>query len=345
MKSRSILFFGGTSSERRVSVASAQHTARYLQGADLWFQAQDGSVISVDQQDLASHTQPFTTEFRPQRKLRIWDTLDSALNSLSPSGTCLFLAVHGGDGENGILQKAMEQRRLCFTGSGAEASALCFDKRATKKRLQSAGMLVAPEYFIPTGALEQKGCEADLHNLFREWKGMVLKPNRDGSSIGLHVVRSIEQLPKAIAAITEAKVDYLAEKLLVGRELTVGVIQTSQGLKALTASEACTKANANFDYEGKYLGLGTEEITPANISVQEMEAALEIGVLAHRETHAYGYSRSDMMLTSDGIYFLEINTLPGLSRVSFIPQQLAHASIPMQNFIDEQMTLGSIRYT
>jgi D-alanine-D-alanine ligase len=134
------------------------------------------------------------------------------------------------------------------------------------------------------------------------------------------------------------------ENFITGRELTVGVTQIENDLVALPASEVILNEGRSFDYNGKYLGSGTTEVTPASLTEAELEAAQRLAIEAHLAFHCYGYSRTDMILAADGPYFLETNTLPGLSKPSFVPQQLLAADIPIKTFIEEQIRLAEIRY-
>ena len=166
-----------------------------------------------------------------------------------------------------------------------------------------------------------------------------------GSSVGLHIISSPAEAEAAAKEIVNSKYDrYLAEAFIEGRELTVGVVDDkSQGLIALPASEAVLLNGPKFDYEGKYLGRGTKEITPAEITEQEMQAAQKLAIDAHRSLGCYGYSRTDMILTPEGPVFLETNTLPGLTRASFVPQQLEAAGVSLLSFIERQIELAAQR--
>ena len=152
------------------------------------------------------------------------------------------------------------------------------------------------------------------------------------------------QLKKALEKIKESGFgDYIAEKFIVGRELTVGVFQTPQGLKALPPSEIILSEGRSFDYEGKYLGQGSTEITPADLTPKEIALAQNIALASHEALGCYGYSRTDMILTAEGPIYLETNTLPGLSKPSFLPQQLNVADIRFNQFIEQQIELALAR--
>ena len=342
-----VVLFGGTSSERRVSVASAQHIAAYLPRAEFWFQSPEGAVAVVDVNALTGMARPFEVDFVPLYRRREWGSLELALDELKAMGAAAFLGFHGGDGENGVVQALLETRQIPFTGSAAAASRLAFDKVKTKACVEKVGVRVAPHVLLGADELRAATFMRDMAGRFEEWGGLVLKPVRDGSSMGLHVVRRPSELAAAIFALAGASEDYVAESLVVGREMTVGVVGVTDERGEpvpLPASEVrATAADATFDYQGKYLGRGVVEITPAEISAAEMHAVQSMALKAHRAVGAYGYTRCDMILTRDGPVFLEINTLPGLTRASFIPQQLSAAGIGMGSFIANQIALARAR--
>jgi D-alanine-D-alanine ligase len=133
------------------------------------------------------------------------------------------------------------------------------------------------------------------------------------------------------------------ESFITGRELTIGVLQNDRQLRALPPSEAKVETGHSFDYEGKYLGRGTIEVTPADLTDHERGISQEMAVEAHRALRCYGYTRTDMILTAQGPVYLETNTLPGLTRASFIPQQLAAAQLSMTSFVEEQLNAARNR--
>jgi D-alanine-D-alanine ligase len=171
----------------------------------------------------------------------------------------------------------------------------------------------------------------------------VLKPRADGSSHGLVHLASPAGVPAAAALLARLGRPYLAERFVSGRELTVGVVEERQGRFALPVSEVRLEAGAAFDYQGKYLGRGTVEVTPADLTVAERDAAQALALLTHQAVGCAGYSRTDVMLSAEGPVLLEINTLPGLTRASFIPQQLAASGRPMEEFLRWQLELGRSR--
>jgi D-alanine-D-alanine ligase len=330
------ILFGGASSERLVSVASAQNVAQHLPEARLWFWSPAGALLQVSAAELAAHAEPFVKPFVPQTPLKTFETLEGALATLKDS--VVFLALHGGTGEDGTIQALFEKNGVLFTGSRAAACRNAFNKETTKRLAADAGALIAPARLF--SAAPQKTLEDQLKTLFETAPRWVLKPCSDGSSQGLFHLRSIEQVPEAAGLMARLQVAYLAEVFVDGRELTVGVVDFEAGTQALPVSEVKIPTDGAFDYEGKYLGRGTQEITPAKLTAEESQSAQALALLTHRVLGCTGYSRTDMMLTETGPVLLEINTLPGLTKASFIPQQLAAAEEPFGAFLKHQLKLA-----
>lgn len=336
-----VILFGGSSSERLVSVASAQNVSRLLPDAACWFLSRSGAVHPVSADELAAHQRPFEVEFAPRHAAR-FASIDDALATPESKRLVFFFALHGGEGENGTLQARFEQAGVAFTGSGSLASARAFDKAVTKTLVGAKGAkLAAAKVLEPSSDL--RALEARLTALFDEAPRWVLKPVADGSSTGLVHLTSKEQVRDAANTLARLKLRYLAEAFVAGRELTVGVVDEPGGPVALPVSEVRTVPGGAFDYAGKYLGKGTEELTPAPITDSERQAAQALGLLAHSAVGCRGYSRTDMILTPEGPVFLEINTLPGLTKASFIPQQLAAAGKDIRAFITRQLELARAR--
>lgn len=336
-----VILFGGDCSERRVSVASAQHLSALLPDARLWFWAPGGAVHVVTASRLASFARPFENDFDPGVPAE-WPTLAAALDVASPVET-FFLALHGAGGEDGVVQALMEERRLYFTGSGSQASRRAFDKTLARQSVSGRGIRVAEAQVVrgtDLGALR-----ASLAAMRDRHGRLVLKPVADGSSSGLAFVETDQSLDAAIAQLGRAPgVQYLCEAFISGTELTVGVIEEQGGLRALPCSEVRVERGRAFDYAGKYLGQGTREITPAEVPPEVHAAAGQVARVAHEATGCRGYSRTDIIFSSTGPVFLEINNLPGLTRASFIPQQLAVAGISMADFIARQLVIARTRY-
>lgn len=341
-----VLLFGGESGERRVSVASAQHLAEALGLGDesLWFIAPDGRVFAPTQAELLAHKRPFETDFVVAGEAQ-YGSLVQGLDRVKSEGKdpVFVLGFHGGSGEDGTVQGMLEARGFAFTGSDAKASALAMNKSAAKEVARANGVATADAVLLPAGDAE--GCATALLALVQKHGRAVAKPVSDGSSVGLFHVRGEDDarsMSKEIAAMKG--IAYIAEAFLRGPELTVGVIDDpAQGRVALPASEVRLDDGAAFDFEGKYLGRGTTELTPAQVPDEVSKAAQELAVKMHAALGCEGYSRTDIIATEQGPVFLETNTLPGMTRASFMPQQLACAKRGVADFFGQQLLLARAR--
>jgi D-alanine-D-alanine ligase len=333
--SDTVILFGGSSNERRVSVASGQNVASVLSGAAAWFIAPDGAVHETPPDELQAFERPFENDFQPRQPpfaANIGDALDPA--------RVFFFALHGGEGEDGTLQKICEDRRIAFTGPGASASAKAYDKEVAKQIASEAGVRIAESIHLPR---RPELARKVLRELLEVHGRIVAKPVAGGSSVGLHHLVAASQIEAAASAIEATGEGYLAEAFVSGAELTVGVVDAARGTRALPPSEVRMDAGRAFDFEGKYLGKGTREITPAEVAPEVTRAAQDLALLAHRALGCEGYSRTDVIVGPRGPVFLELNTLPGLTRMSFIPQQLAAEGTKLGEFLEDQLALARKR--
>jgi len=330
-----IILFGGTSGERRVSVASAQNFAGIVNKALLWFIAPDETVWPVERGSLSAFLQPFEKDFAPGGKSL--GSLEAALDQAR--GSKMLLALHGGAGEDGTVQAMLEARHIPFTGSGSAASARAFDKVVAKNVVRVKGIKVADSVVLPQAAPD--ACRAALADMFSKHGRVVVKRIADGSSVGLYHVCTAEDVEKVAAIVAgEPNTPYLAEAFLKGREMTCGVVEMHGALRALPPSEVIMAEGRTFDFEGKYMGKGTTEITPAEAPEELLRAVQEVAIISHTALGCRGYSRTDVIITERGPHFLETNTLPGMTKASFLPQQLAAAGINIGDFVHEQLRIA-----
>ena len=337
---RVVILFGGDGNEHRVSVASAQNVASQLPEATLWYWTLDGSVLEVRCEELLGFGRPFENDFSPASEIE-WSGISRALRDDSAGGSVFFLALHGGSGENGTIQSKLESLGHAFTGSGSKASRLAFDKVRAREVVAARDIRVANACIVDADAATHEKLAA----LFETHGKVVVKPIADGSSHGVRIVESERELDAAIVAIRQSGgVAHLAEVFIVGRELTVGVVELGDEdeRSALPCSEVKLEPGRSFDYEGKYLGKGTVELTPAPVSDAVAAAAQHVAMTAHQAVGCTGYSRTDVIIEENENVpvFLEINTLPGLTAASFIPQQLEAAGTTMKDFLAAQIELA-----
>jgi len=318
-----IVLFGGMSDERHVAVASAQNIAANLDSPLCWFWTPNGAVHDVALDDLLRHENPFLADYVPTRPA-IWPDIEQALDTLPVDDPVFVLALHGGEGEDGTLQRMLEKRGIAFTGSGSEASANALDKSRAKALVKARGVRVAEGNVAPPPSAVNVATE-----MLNRHRRIVMKPLSGGSSRGLFFLNRGDAIP-------DIDVPYLVEEFVQGRELTVGVDEDL----ALPVLEIEVDPGRDFDYEGKYLGHGSREICPAVIPDAMRDEAQRVALTAHEALGCMGYSRSDLIASDDGVWFVELNTLPGLTKASLVPQQLAAAGITMRDFLQRQITLA-----
>jgi len=219
----------------------------------------------------------------------------------------LFLALHGGGGEDGTLQALLDVLGLPYTGSGALASGLAMDKDLSKRLFRAAGVPTANWLMAP----------ADSKTVGNElgWPAVV-KPSKQGSTVGLSVVRHPDEMAAAVEVAFRYDDEVMIETFVPGRELTVGILDG----EALAVGEIIPRHEI-FDYECKYTPGMAQEIFPADLPAGVADECRRQAVVAHHALKLGGYSRVDFRLTPAGeLSCLEVNTLPGMTATSLMPQ-------------------------
>jgi D-alanine-D-alanine ligase len=330
-----IVLFGGTSDERHVSVASAQNVLRTLSGNTFaWYQSPDGAIHDVAVREVLAHERPFVADFLPSRPA-IFPDMEQALDTIPVDDPVFLLAFHGTGGEDGTLQRMLEARGLPFTGSGSAASAAAFDKDRAKELVRDSVRVA--ESRVARNASEVREV---IDDLLSRHERIVLKPLAAGSSRGLFFLGRDGNRDEVSTQIAKLGIPYIVEQFIRGRELTVGVLDQGDGPFALPVIEIECDSDRTFDYEGKYLGSGTREICPAVIPDELAQEAQRAALAAHIALGCEGYSRSDFVAADEGVYFLETNTLPGLTTSSLVPQELAVVGISFEGFLRTQLQLA-----
>ena len=324
---RITILFGGTNTERLVSVASAQALHEALPEADLWFWDVGDTVHEVRSQALRSHARPFEDPFKPGTR---GIGLEQALDQAKAEQRLLVLALHGGRAENGELQVMCEMLGIPFTGSGSASSHLAFDKIAAKRFAAIAGVKA------PIGLRLE-----DIDAALVEYDKLIAKPVRDGSSYGLIFVNSTQDLAAVRnAAKTE---EYVIEPFISGVEATCGVLEQSDGSVIALPPIEIVPAEGGFDYTAKYLLKSTQEICPGRFAPEITAQIMDHAVKAHQAMSCSGYSRSDFIVSQQGPIFLETNTLPGLTKASLYPKALKAQGIESVDFLQGQIALATKR--
>ncbi|MCC5450758.1 D-alanine--D-alanine ligase [Rheinheimera sp. UJ51] len=283
------VMFGGSSAEREVSLRSGKAVLASLLDAGV-----NAFAFDPQQQDLSS--------------------LDADK---------VFIVLHGRGGEDGVMQGALEQRGLPYTGSGVLGSALAMDKIRCKWLFQAQG--------LPTAAfaVARPGTE-DYAAMLAQLGGKVMvKPANEGSSIGMSVAVTAEELAQAIATAHQYDEEVLVERWIEGREFTIAILNGA----VLPIVEMRTPRSF-YDYEAKYQANSTEYLCPAPLTAELTQAMQKTALAAFQAVGASGWGRVDLMLDQQGqFYLLEVNTVPGMTEKSLVPMAAKAAGYSFQQLV------------
>jgi D-alanine-D-alanine ligase len=244
--------------------------------------------------------------------------LGAVIAALAPRPDVVFNALHGRFGEDGAIQGVLDWLGIPYTHSGVRASALAMDKVAAKAVFGAAGLPTARGRVIAVDTL----CEADPLPA-----PYVVKPTNEGSSVGVEIIRAHDNRRAAVAAAWRFGAQALVEEYVPGRELTVGVM----GDRALMVTEIAPRAGF-YDYEAKYAEGGSRHLLPAQVHADTAAQALRIALAAHNALGCRGATRADFRYDDTAgepgrLVLLEVNTQPGLTPTSLLPEQAAHMGI------------------
>ncbi|MDB4207186.1 D-alanine--D-alanine ligase [Flavobacteriaceae bacterium] len=246
---------------------------------------------------------------------------------------CVFNAIHGDPGENGVLIAYFDLIGMNHTSAPFYQMALAFNKRDT--------LSVVKEYGIPTAIsfhMHQRDEIVTDKIIKKVGLPCFVKPNRAGSSFGISKVYKEENLKAAIEKACQEDEEILIESFLDGTEVSVGVIEYQGKLTVLPITEIVSE-NDFFDYEAKYEGK-SQEITPARISAAEKEKVVSLATKVYQVLNMKGFSRSEFIIVDGAPYFLEINTVPGMTEESLLPQQAKEASISLADLFDNAIQMA-----
>jgi D-alanine-D-alanine ligase len=283
---RVAVLYGGISAEREVSLSSGEQVIVALREAGF--------------------------DVRP---IDVGADLGAVIAALTPKPDAVFNALHGRFGEDGAIQGVLDWMGIPYTHSGVRASALAMDKIAAKAIFTAAGLPVAAGRLVEMPELEAADPMA---------RPYVVKPANEGSSVGVHIVRQGDNRRIEIARTWSFGNAALVEEYVAGRELTVGVM----GERALAVTEIVA-SHSFYDYESKYADGGSRHVIPARIDAATYDRAMQVAVAAHRALGCRGASRADFRYddtveTPGRLVLLEVNTQPGLTPTSQLPEQAAH---------------------
>jgi len=322
---KTAVLFGGTSAERDVSLASGIQVVQALREHGHEVIAVDtarGALSSADEQQLLA--KGIGLEPPDSNGLRDFQSSSEVLSKATvfKGVDVVFIALHGGAGEDGTIQASLDLAGMTYTGSGHEACANALDKDIAKRLFRAAGVATADWLKAPVRADE-----------VTEKFGypVVVKPNKQGSSVGLTIVHSVEELMPAIDLAYKHDNEVMIEQYIDGRELTVGILDE----QALEVGEIIPLRGEVFDYESKYQQDGAREIFPADISGQLRLDIQRLGLHAHQALKLEGFSRVDFRMDKQNkIWCLEANTVPGLTAFSLLPKSAQAADISFPELCD-----------
>ncbi|UMB60486.1 D-alanine--D-alanine ligase [Lutibacter sp. A80] len=255
------------------------------------------------------------------------------INGEKISFDCIFNAIHGSPGENGSILAYFELLGLKHTSAPFYQMALTFNKRDCLSVVKQYGIKTASSYYLDKGDL------IDVDKIIKK-VGLpcFVKPNNAGSSFGISKVKTIDEMLPAIEKAYHEDSQILIEAFLDGTEVSIGVINYNNKITVLPMTEIVTE-NDFFDYEAKYLGKA-DEITPARISNEIHKKLEQTAIKTYKALNMSGFSRSEYILVNNEPHFLEMNTVPGLTAASLIPQQAAIANISLQQLFDNAVEMA-----
>jgi D-alanine-D-alanine ligase len=308
------VLFGGDSMERDVSIASASQvvTALRSRGHEIVaFDAGHGRLTHADEQRVFAGK----IDRAPPARNSVAG-LPSVVSKLDLAAVdVVFLALHGGSGEDGTVQALLDLAGIPYTGSGKLGSALGWDKDVAKRLFLAAGV-PTPQWLMTPVSAERVAAEIGFP--------LIVKPNGQGSTVGLTLVTTAAELAQALGHAADFDGEVMIERYIAGRELTVGILDG----EPLAVGEIIPKTGPIFDYAAKYQAGGAEEIFPADLTPEQTARAQDLALRVHRALKLESYSRVDFRMDADGVLWcLEVNTLPGLTSGSLLPRAAAAVGI------------------
>lgn len=306
-KQRIALLAGGKSGEREVS----------LKGAAIFERSLDPEKFIITRYDPATDIAKLAGDSRQ---------IDFA-----------FILLHGRYGEDGSVQGLLDLLDIPYQGAGILGSAVAMDKHLSKQLYRMAGIPVA-DWLVVSHHDRDQGCREAIERLGLP---LVIKPVRDGSSLGLTIARDQAQVDAGIDRALANDDRVMVEAFIAGREITVSVLGNEHPEAMPVIEIVPGEGYEFFDYDAKYLPGATEEICPAPIGPELTATAQRYGVEAHRVLQLSGYSRSDMIIAADGtVYILETNTIPGMTETSLLPQAVKVHGLDYPQLLERLIELG-----
>ncbi len=259
----------------------------------------------------------------------------------APDLDVVFVALHGPGGEDGTVQGMLSLADVPYTGSGVLASALAMDKARTKRHLRSVGVPVPDDVLVRHEQDEPAALQAAIDQI-----GLpcVVKPVASGSSVGVRIARDPTELMEALRAGSVGGQPVMVESYLEGVEVTCGVLGGGrEPTQPLPLTEIRPRDGQFFDFRAKYTSDACREITPAEVDDELAARVQELAVIAHEALGCEGMSRSDFILSAAGPMMLELNTIPGMTKTSLLPQGAAVAGVSFAALIERLINSALFR--
>ena len=321
MQKNIAIVMGGYSSEAEISLKSGDVVYNSLDAnkyalykvyifKDRWFVKLDTQEYKIDKDDFSFVKKDIKVNF-----------------------DCVFNAIHGNPGENGALVAYFDLLGIKHTSAPFYQMSLTFNKRDTLSVVKEYGIQTANSYYM-----HQRDEINTVKIIEKVGLPCFVKPNRSGSSFGISKVYKEENLEDAIMKACKEDEEILIESFLDGKEVSVGIIEYQGKIEVLPITEIVSE-NDFFDYEAKYEGK-SKEITPARISEVEKKKIIHTARKVYRVLNMSGFSRSEFILVDGEPYFLEINTVPGMTEESLLPQQAKEASISLTDLFDNAIQMA-----
>lgn len=305
---------GGYSSEDKISIKSGEVVYKTLS------EEKDINLYKVIiKKDEWYHEDKDFTKYEI-----IKDTFQIIKNDQLISIDLVFNTIHGIPGENGEIQSYLEKIGIHQTSSESYESRITFDKNICKEEIKKIG------YLTPKSLIINKNEDYDIEEILSKLKlPIFIKPNAGGSSFGISRVDDKKNIINSINFCFKEDDNALIEEEISGREISVGVIKYKNEIISLPPTEIISH-NSFFDYDAKYNG-ESDEITPADITIEEEKEVRKISLDIYKKLNLKGFSRCDFILRNNLFYFLEVNTNPGLTEESILPQQAIAANISLKD--------------
>jgi D-alanine-D-alanine ligase len=248
----------------------------------------------------------------------------------------IFLALHGTGGEDGSIQGFFDTAKITYTGSGVLASSLAMDKYRSSLIFQQHNIQVPRSMLYELHTWKKH--KRDINTLHMP---LIVKPNRSGSSVGISIVKTSQEIDQAFEQAFAEDDEVLVQEMIEGREFTCAILGNQRGQLRVLPLVEIIPHQAFFNYDAKYMSKTTEEICPADVNEHIAKKLQDVAARAHQALGCDGLSRTDMMMNAQGdIYILETNTLPGLTEASLAPKAAQADGMDFGEFLEQMIILG-----